>query len=320
MMHEEPKAPMTSLMPAIVEIAADAPSAGCWDIHFTIREAAFENYRVVPWNHTDREPRVFKTAVFCSDVYDPVPKLHEFVYDLADSYPEYQHWYVDEEGSEVFLKCWLHGENNIQLRFYSKDRAGSPDFKYDLLVDRKSFYEALHPVLLSFYANGGWNSADDWYGYDREPDDEDRQELNQLIIDDGTIDNQMPDVDASAFCRAHITAAVVKDNTAPQYLVAVLAEGVEEQLVLRICAVHHWWEDADSALMSEAPYGRIFLSTFWSNSMEWWIEGSDVLLRIRHTNGVPTNDSAYATMPVDVRISRENFREIVTVLRSAADR
>jgi len=319
-MYEEPKAPMTPLMPAIVEIAADAPSAGCWDMHFTIREAVFENYRVVPWNRTDREPRVFKTAVLCSKVFDPVQWLHVFVYNLADGYPKYLSWYVDEEGPDVFLQCWLHGENNIQLRFYSRDRVGSPDFKYDLLVDRKAFYEALHPVLLSFYANGGWNSADDWYGYDRGPDDEDRQELDSLAIDDGTAVSQTPDVDASSFCRAHITAAVVKDSTAPQYLMTVLAEGVETQLVLSIIAVHPWWEDADSALMAEAPYGRIFLSTFWSNSMEWWTEGSDVLLRIRHTNGVPTNDSAYAAVPVDVRISRENFREIVSVLRTAADR
>lgn len=181
-MYEKPKAPITPLMPATVEIIADAPDAGCWDIHFTIREAVFENYRVVPWNRTDREPRVFKTYVLCSDVYDPVSKLHEFLFELTDNYSGYCSWYVNEEISEVFLHCWLYGENSMQICFRSEDRAGTPDFRYDILVDRKAFYEAFYPVLLSFYAYGGWDRSDNWSEYDMGPDEEDMDILDKLII------------------------------------------------------------------------------------------------------------------------------------------
>lgn len=319
-MYEEPKAPMTPLMPAIVEIAAEKPRSGWWFVHFTIREAVFEDYRVVAWNRTDREPRVFKTAIHCSDVLDPISKLHEFVYWILEPYYRHSGWYVDEEGPDVFLKCWMHGENNLQVHLFSEGRRGRGDFKYALLVDRRAFYNAFHSALVSFYTNGGWNTNDDWYGYNTEPDDEDKQELDCLSIDSGTDSYQVPDLTVSDFRKAYIKAVIVRSDSGVTFHMDILAEDEEKHLVLCIIAVHPWCEDADTALMTVEPYGRISLSTFVSNSMEWWAEGSDILLRVHHTNGVPTNEDGYRAMPVDVRISRENFREIVSVLRTAADR
>lgn len=162
MLDKDPLPPAVPLIPASASFETTKPEAGWWDIHVKIKEEAFENGRVVPWPKESSETRRhFELSIYCSNVFDPIPDLHAYIYATARGATITQ-WTVGQEGSYIILDTWDVGFRLAQLRFrqISDEHSNPPLADYssplNLLVDRFDFLEALEKAYCDFGRNGAW--------------------------------------------------------------------------------------------------------------------------------------------------------------------
>lgn len=154
--NEEPVAPDVPLMPASITFETDTPKDGWWTIHVKIQEECFKDHSIVPWvENNNKNRRFFEFSIECSAVCDPIPSLHEFIYDIASGSRIYEKWYVDEEGNNCLFESWYFSHSLRQVRIETFRNFGGEKV-YNLLVDKVNFLLALEKAYCEFGKKGGW--------------------------------------------------------------------------------------------------------------------------------------------------------------------
>ena len=156
MSDKEPQAPNVLPLPASVSFETDTPTDGWWTIRVRILEEKFVDSQIIPWpKGASNKRRCFEFKIECSALCDPIPDLHEYIYDSANGYHLYDRWHVDEEGTSVTLESWHLTCGLDQIRF-ELIRNFDEDRVFDLLVDKAAFLTALEKAYCDFGRKGGW--------------------------------------------------------------------------------------------------------------------------------------------------------------------
>jgi len=173
--------PAVPLIPVSVRITTEKPNAGWWYWTFTFEEERYGDRSIEPWVETGKNRRSWQCLMACSEVWDPVPKIHRFVSWLANADDGCNAMEIDEEGPSFFIQTWSLGEKLVQVRM-KREYSDTWNFQYDLVIDRNNLVSQLHDALISFGKHGGWGL--DWLL--QEADDEDFPESG-ITIDETTI-------------------------------------------------------------------------------------------------------------------------------------
>lgn len=153
--EEAAAVPVEKPLPAVMSLDAEEPHDGWWFWHLGFAPLVSNDAAI--WTHLFGDGKVGYNIDFSGALErDPVGDVKAFagaVRGNADA-----RLVVDEEGGFTGMLVWAIEPERLHLRLMSLCRPD--DRKYDFLVAKSVFLEAIEKALLAFSADGGWEGSD----------------------------------------------------------------------------------------------------------------------------------------------------------------